>query len=93
MAQAAATAAHLRRRLRALQAVIRELRGLGPMLALAFDRAAAATAFERGCFARGLFVLRCGQRAVRLAPPMTVNGHQAETALEIMEAALADLQR
>ena len=95
MTQAAATGAHLRRRLRALQSrhvVIRELRGLGLMLAPAFDSDATATAFERGCFARGLLVLRCGQRAVRLAPPMTVTEHQADTALRIMEAALADLE-
>ena len=43
-----------------------------------------AEAVEQACFERGLLVLTCGQRSVRMAPPLVVNAAQADTALAIL---------
>jgi 4-aminobutyrate aminotransferase len=47
-----------------------------------------AAALERACFQRGLLVLTCGERSIRLAPPLVVTRGQADTALSIMDDAL-----
>jgi 4-aminobutyrate aminotransferase len=46
-----------------------------------------AEAVEQACFERGLLVLTCGQRSLRIAPPLVVNAAQAETALAIVAEA------
>ncbi len=69
---------------------ITEVRGLGLMLALAFREAAQAAAFEQACFRRGLLVLVCGARAVRLAPPMILSGDDVVAACAIMDAVLTE---
>ncbi len=43
-------------------------------------------------FERGLLILGCGETAVRLAPPLVVNEHQACIALDILEEAIAQVE-
>ena len=50
-----------------------------------------ADAVEQACFERGLLVLTCGERSIRLAPPLVVTRDQAETALAILADALGSL--
>jgi 4-aminobutyrate aminotransferase len=50
-----------------------------------------AVALEQACFRRGLLVLTCGERSVRLAPPLVVTVEQADTAVGILGDALAEL--
>ena len=51
-----------------------------------------AVALEQACFRRGLLVLTCGERSVRLAPPLVVTAAQADVALAILDDALASLE-
>jgi 4-aminobutyrate aminotransferase len=51
-----------------------------------------AVALERSCFERGLLVLTCGERSIRLAPPLVVTRDQADTALAILADALGALR-
>ena len=51
----------------------------------------AAVALEQACFRRGLLVLTCGERSVRLAPPLVVTAAQADVALAILDEALTSL--
>ena len=46
----------------------------------------AAEDLEQACFDRGLLVLTCGERSVRLAPPLVVTPAQADIAVEIIVA-------
>lgn len=39
-------------------------------------------------FVRGLLILGCGESAIRLCPPLIVNGYEAEIALDILEECL-----
>jgi 4-aminobutyrate aminotransferase len=70
--------------LSARQPLISGVRGRGLMIGFDLPDHETAEAVEQACFQRGLLVLTCGQRAVRLAPPLVVSAEQATTALAIV---------
>ncbi|HEX5618411.1 MAG TPA: aspartate aminotransferase family protein [Solirubrobacteraceae bacterium] len=72
--------------------VIRDVRGLGPMLALELEDAAAAAAVVAGARARGLILLTCGLdgNVIRLLPPLTMSDEDSTFGLEILHAALEE---
>jgi 4-aminobutyrate aminotransferase len=49
-------------------------------------------AIVSACFARGLLVLGAGKNAVRFSPPLVLTREQADTALEIFDAALTEVE-
>jgi 4-aminobutyrate aminotransferase len=71
---------------------IREVRGLGLMIGIAFPDHDHADAVEKAAFRRGLLVLGCGDDAVRISPPLVLRRDQAETALEVFEEAVAEVE-
>ncbi len=96
----------LRTRLEALQeqyAVIGDVRGLGPMLAmeLVHDRetkqpaADLAKALVSHCFAEGLILLSCGSfgNVIRLLMPLVITDEELEKGLAIIEAGFSTLTR
>ncbi len=72
--------------LRTLPAV-REVRGLGLLLAAELDRPAADTA--AACLEHGLVVGTAGETSLRLAPPLTLSAAELAAGLERLEEALA----
>jgi 4-aminobutyrate aminotransferase len=75
----------------ARQPLIREVRGRGLMIGVEFEDGETADAVELACLARGLLVLRAGDSAVRIAPPLVVRPDQAEVGLRIFEEACAQV--
>lgn len=78
-------------RLRVLQeenAPLIDVRGLGLMIGMEFQTGEQAKAVVKGCFENGLVVLGCGDKSVRLSPPLIIGEEEADTALEILEAAI-----
>jgi 4-aminobutyrate aminotransferase len=73
------------------QPLIRLADGVGLMVGIEFASAAIADAVEIACFKRGLLVLRAGDAAIRMAPPLLVGEEQVETALRIFESACAQV--
>ncbi len=73
---------HLRERLAGAKAV-EEVRGLGLMIGVELKTAEQAEAVAQACYQRGLLVLGCGEKAIRLSPPLTITEEQAETAARI----------
>jgi 4-aminobutyrate aminotransferase len=77
--------------------IIGDVRGRGLMIGLELvrDRQTKERATKerdavvRGCFARGLLVLGAGLNSIRLSPPLVLTKQQADTALEILDQALA----
>jgi 4-aminobutyrate aminotransferase len=69
-----------------------QVRGRGLMIGNDLPDHDTAEALQRACFDRGLLVLTCGQRSIRLAPPLVVNDDQADTALSILADALEPLR-
>jgi 4-aminobutyrate aminotransferase len=72
--------------------LITDVRGRGLMIGVDFATHADAAAVEQACFRRGLLVLTCGERTVRLAPPLTISEEQARTAVDVLVAACADVR-
>ena len=100
MQNAADVGAHLLAGVRSLMdkhAVIGDVRGRGLMIGveLVRDRRTKERATRerdrvvRECFNRGLLVLGAGQNAIRLSPPLILTKDQADTAIRILDEALA----
>lgn len=77
-------------RLQEREPVIQEVRGLGLMIGVEFPSPQVADAVEIAAFKRGLLVLRAGDSAIRMAPPLVVNRRQASTGLRLFEEACVE---
>jgi 4-aminobutyrate aminotransferase len=66
------------------QSMITGMRGRGLMIGFDVTDHDTAEAVEQACFERGLLVLTCGQRSIRIAPPLVVTADQADSALSII---------
>lgn len=67
--------------------MIEQVRGLGLMIGIEFRTVSDADAVELACFERGLLVLRAGDKAIRMSPPLMLRAEQATTGLKIFEEA------
>ncbi len=86
-ANAAARGEQLLAGLRSLsttQPLVTDVRGRGLMIGFDVNDHDAAVAVEQACFERGLLVLTCGHRGIRLAPPLVVTAAQCDVALTIV---------
>jgi 4-aminobutyrate aminotransferase len=85
------------RRWPAKYAVIGDVRGRGLMIGIEIvkDQQTRETApllrdrIVDLAFERGLLILGCGENSIRLAPPLIVNEHEADVALDILEECVA----
>jgi len=81
--------------------IIGDVRGRGLMIGveLVRDRLTKERAAEErdavvsSCFARGLLLLGAGKNAVRFSPPLVVTREQADTAIEIFDQVLTEVER
>jgi 4-aminobutyrate aminotransferase len=73
--------------------LIEAVRGRGLMIGFDLVDHDMAADFERACFERGLLVLTCGQRGVRMAPPLVVTEEQCDAALRIVADACEAVAR
>jgi 4-aminobutyrate aminotransferase len=96
--------AHLMGSLQALAAkhpIIGDVRGRGLMIGveLVRDRQTKERASEErdtvvsAAFSRGLLILGAGKNAVRFSPPLVLTREQADTAVEIFDAVLEEVQK
>jgi 4-aminobutyrate aminotransferase len=69
--------------------LITDIRGIGLMIGVDFVDADAAADVEVEAFKRGLLVLTCGDRGVRMSPPLVVNAEEISTAVRIFAEAAA----
>ncbi|MGH2554087.1 MAG: aminotransferase class III-fold pyridoxal phosphate-dependent enzyme [Actinomycetota bacterium] len=79
------------RHLQQSQPLVREARGRGLMIGAEFENGEAADAVELACLRRGLLVLRAGDSAIRIAPPLVLRPDQARVGLGIFEEACAEV--
>src|SRR5437588_1546711 len=81
--------------------LIGEVRGLGLMIAIDLvkdHQTKEAAPVERdavlqNCFSQGLVLLGCGESAIRLCPALVVTREEAETAVDILDSALTEVER
>jgi 4-aminobutyrate aminotransferase len=86
LANASRVGIHFKRRLEeGLRGVgaVDDVRGLGLMLGVELKTAALADEVAQSCYQSGLLVLGCGDKAIRLAPPLVISEAQVDEAAEI----------
>ena len=66
-----------------------DTRGLGLMLALELATPEQAEALEYEAFTRGLLVLGCGHKSVRLSPPLIIDEATMASGLEVLAQSVA----
>jgi len=64
------------------------VRGIGLMIGVEFRTAEEAEEVQRQAFERGLLVLECGERSIRISPPLVVSRDQASTGLQLLGEAI-----
>ena len=67
-----------------------DVRGLGLMIGVEFATPEIASAVEERCFERGLLVLGCGDKTVRMSPPLTIGREQVEAGLRVFSEVVAE---
>ena len=90
LANAQNVGAHLRRLLDSAlrgQPIVEEVRGLGLMIGVELQTHDLAGRVAQACYERGLLVLECGEKAIRISPPLVIDETQAAEAVEIFAAA------
>ena len=104
MANAAAVGAHLIAGLRDLQskhALIGDVRGMGLMIGIELVRdhqtkeraVEERNALVQAMFRRGVLILGAGRNAIRLAPPLVFTKDQGDILLEVIDEALAEIEK
>ena len=99
---AEAVGAHLMTGLEELMSkhpIVGDIRGRGLMIGIELVRDRQTkeradkerNALVQECFRRGLLVLGAGRNAIRLSPPLVLTSGQADTTIEILDAALGAL--
>lgn len=73
--------------------LVGDVRGRGLMIGFDLPDHDTAEAVVQECFHRGLMVLTCGQRSVRMAPPLVVTEEQCDVALGIVAEACEAVAR
>jgi len=69
---------------------VTDVRGLGLMIGVELDSHDRAEAVANLCFERGLLLLTCGKKAIRLSPPLTLSEAQADVAVTVLAGAVRD---
>jgi 4-aminobutyrate aminotransferase len=72
---------------------VQDVRGLGLMIGVEFDSHARADAVAHLCFSRGLLVLECGRKAIRISPPLIVTQAQVDIIVDVFAGACAEVAR
>jgi len=70
---------------------VEEIRGLGLMIGVEFDSHARAEAVANLCFRRGLLVLECGQKAIRISPPLVIDDGRVDQIVSVFASACRDV--
>jgi 4-aminobutyrate aminotransferase len=69
---------------------VTEVRGIGLMIGIELESHELSETVAQLCFRRGLIVLECGKKAIRISPPLILTEAQAVVTAEIFAKAVAD---
>jgi 4-aminobutyrate aminotransferase len=70
--------------------IITDVRGTGLMLGVELHTPEVAEEIQGRAFERGLLVLECGERSIRISPPLIVSREQASAGLHLLGGVLRD---
>jgi 4-aminobutyrate aminotransferase len=69
---------------------VTEVRGIGLMIGIELESHELSEAVAQLCFRRGLLVLECGKKAIRISPPLILTEAQAAVTADVFAKAVAD---
>ena len=72
--------------------IIADVRGLGLMIGIEFETAEHRDGVAKKCKEKGLLIANCGEKVIRMTPPLIVSIDEIDKALNIFESALEDSQ-
>ena len=72
---------------------VTEVRGIGMMIGVELDTPKHAADVANLCYQRGLLVLECGKKTIRIAPPLLLSAHQADECVRIFAQACVDVSK
>jgi 4-aminobutyrate aminotransferase len=72
---------------------VTDIRGVGLMIGVEFETPALADKIAQLCFRRGLLVLECGRKAIRMSPPLILTEEQARVTADVFAGACRDAAR
>ncbi len=72
---------------------VTDVRGLGLMLALEAATPELAEAIEYDAFTRGLLLLGCGAKSIRISPPLVIDEATMASGLRVLEEAITAIER
>jgi 4-aminobutyrate aminotransferase len=71
--------------------IVQEVRGRGLMIGIEMSEPRLADAVTQACYRRGLLVLDCGKKAIRMAPPLVITREQVDVAVDLFVASCREL--
>ena len=71
--------------------LVTDVRGRGLMIGIEFDTPERAEEVQWACFERGLLVLECGRKTVRMSPPLVISEEELATGIRIFGEAIVDV--
>ncbi len=71
--------------------VVRDVRGLGLLLAVEFDSKDRRDAVQEAALSRGLLTLGCGHRTLRVLPPLDVTEREIDLGADLLTQAIDDV--
>jgi 4-aminobutyrate aminotransferase len=71
---------------------VTDVRGVGLMIGVELATPELADAVANLCFRRGLLVLECGKKAIRLSPPLILTEEQARVTADVFAAACREVE-
>ncbi len=86
---------HMIKRLREMKSrypIIHEVRGLGLMIGVEFSKEIFKDLIPKMAFKKGLLVLGCGRKAIRIAPPLIITRDDSDKGLDILEDVIKHLK-
>ncbi len=86
---------HMIKRLREMKSrypIIHEVRGLGLMIGVEFSKEIYKDLIPKMAFKKGLLVLGCGRKAIRIVPPLIITRDEADKGLGILEGVIKHLK-
>ncbi|GCF12502.1 aspartate aminotransferase family protein [Haloarcula mannanilytica] len=72
-------------------AMVEDVRGVGLMIALEFDTVDRRDAVMEATLQRGLLTLGCGQKSLRLLPPLDVTERELELGIDILDSVFTEI--
>jgi len=69
-----------------------DVRGVGLMIAIEFSKEKYKHIIEKEAFKKGLLLLGCGEKSVRIVPPLIITREEIDEGLDILQSVVKSLK-